>query len=237
MRVFVIGVTGAVGGLLARRLGERGVDVRGLVRRESQRASLRRQGVRAEVGELAELRPEELARLIGDADAVVFTAGSNGGSPEVSRAIDLEGLATTVDAVRRAGRARLFVVSVMPEAARGSGLDADEEYYFAVKKRADVLVSATDLDWVILRPSMLVDEPGTGTVTLAAAAEHRQVPREDVADTLAELVLEPRISRQVLELDQGTVPIADAVRANVRRSGLAPVAATYRPSRPGTNGH
>lgn len=34
--------------------------------------------------------------------------------------------------------------------------------------------------------------------------------------TLVELLHEPRIARQILELDTGSTPIAEAVRANVR---------------------
>ena len=46
-----------------------------------------------------------------------------------------------------------------------------------------------------------------------------EITREDVAATLAELLHEPRIGRQILELDGGTTPIGEAVRANVRRTG------------------
>lgn len=40
------------------------------------------------------------------------------------------------------------------------------EYYFAVKKEADVILSRSDLDRLILRPSLLLDGAGAGTVSL-----------------------------------------------------------------------
>jgi hypothetical protein len=45
---------------------------------------------------------------------------------------------------------------------------------------------------------------------------HDDITREDVADTLAQLLCEPRIARQILELNRGTTPIDEAVAANVR---------------------
>ena len=98
----------------------------------------------------------------------------------------------------------------------GRHVDDVTEYYFAVKKLIDVTVSESYLDWLILRPSMLVDRAGTGAIALGPAQPHDEIPREDVAATLAELLHEPRIRRQILELNQGSTPIAAAVRANLR---------------------
>jgi len=56
-----------------------------------------------------------------------------------------------------------------------------------VKKLIGVTVSASDLDWLTLRPSMLVDRARTGRVSLGAAQPH-EVSRDDVAATLAELL-------------------------------------------------
>ena len=213
MRVFIIGVSGAIGGLLAQELLDRGDLVTGLVRREQQRADLATRGVDASVGDLASLSADDLASLLTEMDAVVYTAGSNAGARDVTVAIDGEGVVTALDAASLAGVRRFVLVSVLPEAGRGQNLGADEEFYFAVKKLVDVTVSMSDLDWVILRPSLLTDEPPTGTVALGPAQPHDEIAREDVAATLAELLHEPRIARRILELTQGATPIAQAVRA------------------------
>lgn len=216
MRVFVIGISGAVGGLLAADLTGRGDVVSGLVRRDDQRADLAARGVEAHVGDIGTLTADRLAPVLGGADAVVYTAGSNGGSREVTDAVDGEGVVTALEAARLAGVRRFALVSVLPEAWRERDLGDDEEHYFAVKKLTDVAVSQSDLDWLVLRPSMLVDRAGTGRVALGPAQPHGEIAREDVAATLAELLHEPRIGRQILELDEGETPIAAAVRANVR---------------------
>jgi uncharacterized protein YbjT (DUF2867 family) len=216
MNVFIIGITGGVGGLLAESLRVRGVAVHGLVRRDDQRAGLEEQGVSATVGDLATMSADELATALGDADAIVFSAGSNGGSREVTKAIDGDGVAKAIAAARIAGVDRFALVSVLPESWRERDLGEDVEYYFTVKKEADVALSRSDLDWLILRPSLLLDEPGRGTVSLGPAELHGQVSRGDVAETLAELLHEPRINRQILELNDGATSIPDAVRAHAR---------------------
>jgi uncharacterized protein YbjT (DUF2867 family) len=216
MRVFVIGISGAVGGLLATDLTGRRDVVSGLVRRDDQRAELAARGVEAHVGDIGAMTADRLASVLGGVDAVVYTAGSNGGSREVTDAVDGEGVVTALEAARLAGVRRFVLVSVLPEAWRERDLGDDEEHYFAVKKLTDVAVSQSDLDWLVLRPSMLVDRAGTGRVALGPAQPHGEIAREDVAATLAELLHEPRISRQILELDEGETPIASAVRANLR---------------------
>ncbi|WP_255561215.1 NAD(P)H-binding protein [Mumia sp. zg.B53] len=214
--VFIIGVTGGVGRLLTQELRGRGASVRGLVRRPGQRADLAASGVDAVVGDLTTMSQEDLAPAFGSVDAVVFATGSNGGSRAVTDALDAGGLRKTVGAMRLAGIDRLLHVSVMPEAWRERGLDAETEHYFAVKKEADIFLSHSDLDWVILRPSMLHDRDGLGRVSLGPAERHEEIARADVASVLAGLLYEHRIGRQVLELNQGTTPVAAAIAANVR---------------------
>lgn len=218
MKVFIIGITGGVGGLLAAELQSRGDHVSGLVRLGHHHASLTAQGMTPALGSLAELSEADLAEMIREADAIVFAAGSNGGSPEVTKAIDGEGVEKAIRAAHLAGVSRFLLVSVLPESWRERDLGADVEYYFSVKKGADVHLSHSGLDWVILRPSLLVDGPRSGTVALGPAGLHGQISRADVASTLAELLHEPRISRQILELDGGSTPITDAVHHNVQQT-------------------
>ncbi|AKH86394.1 NAD-dependent dehydratase [Streptomyces sp. CNQ-509] len=214
--LFLIGITGGVGRLLARRLRARGDTVRGLVRRDDQRAELAAQGMDTRVGDLSTMTVDELAAAFRGADAIVFSAGSNGGSREVTKAVDGDGVAKAIAAARLAGVERFALVSVLPESWRERDLGEEVEYYFAVKKEADIALSRSGLNWLILRPSLLVDGPGTGVVSLGPAEFHGRISRDDVAATLAELLHEPRIGRQILELDEGSTPIEDAVRANVR---------------------
>jgi len=218
MKVFVIGITGGVGARLARTLQDRGDTVSGLVRRAEQRDELRASGIEARLGDLTTVTPAQLAELVGEVDAIAFTAGAGGGGIDATTAIDGEGVVKAIEAARLRGVPRFGLVSVFPEAWRERNLGPDFDHYIAVKKDADIAVTRSGLDWVILRPSVLRDEPGLGTVALGPAQLHEHITRQDVADTLATLLHEPRISRQILEVTQGPTAIAEAVEANVRTS-------------------
>jgi uncharacterized protein YbjT (DUF2867 family) len=214
--VFIFGISGAVGRLLARKLVGRGDNVGGLVRRNAQRAELETEGADAYVGELTDLTAGSLALMIRGSDAVVYTAGSNGGDWKVTTAIDGDGVLKALEATDLAGVHRFALLSVLPEAGRGLHLGRERESYYAVKKLVEVTVSEALLDWLILRPAMLVDRAGSGAISLGAAQPYDEIARDDVAATLVELLHEPRIRRQILELNQGSTPIAAAVRANIR---------------------
>ncbi|UWN51307.1 putative sugar epimerase YhfK [Alcanivorax sp. ALC70] len=145
-------------------------------------------------------------------DAIVYSAGSNGGAAAVTRAIDGDGVDKALAAARIAGVDRFALVSVLPESWRERELGEEVEYYFQVKKQADIAVSRSGLDWLILRPSLLLDSEGRGTVSLGPAEFHGEIARADVAATLAALLHEPCLGWRILELNTGATPIEDAVR-------------------------
>ena len=82
-----------------------------------------------------------------------------------------------------------------------------------MKKRADVALSRSNLDWVIVRAAALKDDAATGLVSLGAAEIHTYIDRDDVAAVLAELVHTPLIRQRVLEVRQGSRPVGQAVAA------------------------
>jgi len=215
VKVLILGISGAIGTLLADKLSARGIEVCGLVRTPAQQADLAARGVETTLGELSTMSAPELAEAMTGSDAIVYTAGSNGGARDVTKAIDGDGVVKALEAARLAKVNRFLLVSVLPESWRERDNPEEVEYYFAVKKQADIAVTRSDLDWVILRPSLLLDEPAVGTISLGPAEAHGEIARADVAETLAELLHEPRIRRQILELNAGTTLIREAVRANV----------------------
>lgn len=215
LRTLILGATGAVGGLLAGMLVERGDEVTGLVRGPGQQQSLADRGIRGILGDLSTLTVDDLVAVFAGQDVIVYSAGSNGGARDVTTAVDGEGVRRASEAARIAGVRRFILVSVMPESWRERDLEDDEEYYFAVKKRAEVALTRTELDWVILRPSLLTDEAGRGRISLGPAQFHDSITRQDVAATLAEIVHRPGIRRRILEVDAGRTPIPEAVLGHV----------------------
>src|SRR5690606_2514984 len=136
-------------------------------------------------GDLLELNVNALAQLMAGSDVVVFSAGAGGkGGPEMTNAIDGRGLELTVAAAQKAGIRRFLLVSAFPEASRGKKVSETFENYMTVKKRADVHLAETDLDWVIVRPGLLLDTSGTGKVRAGLAIPYGDIARDDVAAVL-----------------------------------------------------
>lgn len=130
----------------------------------------------------------------------------------MTNAVDGEGLKTAVDAALQAGVSRFLLVSAFPEASRGQPVSDTFENYMRVKKMADVALAQSDLDWVILRPGTLRDDPGTGLVRAGLAIPYGDVSRDDVAATLAEIIEHPGVSRVIIELTAGEDPVREAVQ-------------------------
>ncbi|MBI6767410.1 NAD(P)H-binding protein [Pseudomonas syringae] len=216
-KVFVIGAAGKVGQRLLKNLGGGGHEVIALHRKEEQSAAIKATGAIPLLGNLTELDASRLSAAMTGSDVVVFTAGAGGAGIELTNAIDGKGLETAVEAAVLAGVSRFLLVSAFPEAARGTDTSAGFENYMRVKKQADVYLASSALDWVILRPGTLVDNPGTVEVCAGPAIAYGEVPRDDVAAFLAALVDRPGISRQIIELTKGATPINEALRTLSQR--------------------
>ncbi len=219
-RVFIVGAAGKVGKRLVKILGTVGHDVVALHRKAEQAQELEAFGATAVHANLTELQASSLAAMMTGSDVVVFTAGAGGAGMALTNAIDGKGLETSVAAARLAGVRRFLLVSAFPEAMRGEETSEGFENYMKVKKSADVHLASSELDWVIVRPGTLLDEPGSGNVHAGLAIPYGEIARDDVAEFLAALIDKPELTRQIIELTQGPTAIPVAV------SQLIPVRAS-----------
>jgi len=216
-RVFIIGAAGKVGRRLAHQLVERGHQPIALHRNPEQANELKAMGAIPVSGSLLELDASKLAQCMAGSDVAVFSAGAGGkGGTEMTNAIDGRGLELAVAAAQQAGIRRFILVSAFPESLRGELVSDSFENYMKVKKLADVHLAETDLDWVILRPGTLSDSPGTGKVRAGLAIPYGDVPRDDVAATLVELVERPAVNRVIIELTAGGMAVGVAVQRLAR---------------------
>jgi uncharacterized protein YbjT (DUF2867 family) len=219
MRIVIAGAHGKVGLRLGRLLAGRGHQVVGIVRNPDYTSDLVAAGVLPVVLDLEETSVEQLAVVLDDADAVVFSAGAGPGSGIARKdTVDRAASALLADATERVGIRRFLQVSSIGaesvrDGAKPAGVDEVFLAYLRAKLAAEEdLRARTALDWTILRPGGLTDEPGTGLVSLAPKVERGQVPRDDVAEVLAGLLDAPATSGLVLELVGGDVPVDRALQ-------------------------
>lgn len=216
--VFIVGGAGKIGRELGQQLTRAGVTARALCRTAEQEASLQQQGIQAVRGDLVALNEQQLTGLMQGCGVVVFTAGAGGkGGEAMTNAVDGDGLAKSVAAAQQAGIERFILVSAFPEAGRSRQLSDTFENYMRVKKQADVVLAASALDWVIVRPGTLTDEPATGKISAGPAIAYGAISRTDVAATLAALIQQPAVSRVIIELTAGETPVSEAIDAQVSR--------------------
>jgi uncharacterized protein YbjT (DUF2867 family) len=218
MRIAVAGAHGQVARRLGRLLTARGDTVVGIVRNPDHRGDLESDGVEPAVLDLESASVDEVADAVRGADAVVFAAGAGPGSGTARKhTVDHGAAVLLADAAEQAGVRRYLLVSSMgvEQARQGTpqGMDPVFAVYLQAKLRAeDRILPRTALATTIVRPGGLTDDPGTGRVTLEHGVPYGQVPRDDVAAVLAEL-LHAGKDGEVVELVSGDTPIADAVAA------------------------
>ncbi|MEU1051162.1 NAD(P)H-binding protein [Streptomyces sp. NPDC005876] len=214
MRIVIAGGHGQIALKLERLLARRGDEVAGIIRKAGQADDLREAGAEPVVLDLESASVEEVADALRGADAAVFAAGAGPGSGAARKdTVDKAAAILFADAAVRAGVRRFLVVSSM---AADPGHQGDEifDVYLRAKGEADAYVCSLDaLDWTILRPGALTDDPGTGLVRLEARTGRGPVPREDVAAVLAELLDTPATAGLTLELISGSTPASVAVKA------------------------
>jgi len=208
VRILLTGANGFIGRYLLARLLAAGHDVVPAVRRPEETDRL----LPAPASIAVDLNRDTdaaawLPRLAG-IDAVVNCAGILQGRPGQSiAAIHHAAPIALFAACRQAGVQRVVQISaISAEAGAGTA-------YAETKRAADAALAASDLDWVILRPSLVYAEGAFGgTALFRALAALPAIPVvgagdqvfqpihvDDVAATVLRVLAEPAINRVVID--------------------------------------
>ena len=215
MHVVIAGGHGQIALRLTAQLAGRGDVVTGVVRNPDHRADVEGAGGTAVVRDLEATAAADLADDLKGADAVVFAAGAGptSGAPRKDT-VDRAAAVLLADAAELAGVRRYVLVSAMGVDTEPAA-DAGEVWiaYLRAKRAAEEAVRATTLDWTVLRPGRLTDDPGVGKVLLAPSVPGGAVTRDDTATVLVALLDAPGTVGQTLELVEGDDDVLAAVSA------------------------
>lgn len=211
MRVAIAGGHGKIALALTRLLAERGDEVRSLIRKPEHSGDVRGVGAEPVVCDLEHASEDELAEAVGSGDAVVFAAGAGPGSgSERKLTIDYGGAVKLIAAARTNGIDRYVMVSSM-----GADPDIEGDGSFAVylraKGKADAELADSGLDYTIVRPTRLTDDPATGLVEVGDGLGRGEISRQDVAGVLVAALATQQARRKRFDVRSGDVPIADAI--------------------------
>ncbi|WP_405140869.1 NAD(P)H-binding protein [Sphaerisporangium sp. NBC_01403] len=216
MRIVIAGGHGKIALRLERVLAEQGDEPVGLIRNPAHEQDVRDAGAEAVVCDLETAGVEEVAEHLRGADAAVFAAGAGPGSGAARKdTVDRAAAVLLAEAAERAGVRRFVQISAMgADRPPQPGTDDVWAAYIRAKSDAEDDLRARDLDWTVLRPGALIDDPGTGLVTLAEPPVPRgKVTRDDVAAVIAGLLGTPGTGGRTLELAEGDTPVDEAVRS------------------------
>lgn len=209
MKILVTGAYGFIGSAVTARLAADGHEILGLGRRVEE-AARQRPDIRWIALDIARATsPEDWLPHLAGVDAVVNCAGAlqDGGSDDI-RGVHVDGTVALFAACERAGVRRVVHVSAI-------GIDRETPTEFsATKLVADTDLARRELDWVILRPSVVYGRSAYGGSALLRAAaalpgfvpvfpdtaELQVVHLDDVAETIAFFVNTAAPAKLALEL-------------------------------------
>jgi uncharacterized protein YbjT (DUF2867 family) len=211
VRIAIAGGHGKIGQRLIARLVERGDEVRSLDRNPDYGDELRALGATPVVCDLEAATEEDAAAAVGSVDAVIFSAGAGPGSgPERKSTMDYGGAVKLIEAAKANDISRYLIVSSI-----GADPDAEGDDTFAVylraKGKADADVQASGLDYTVVRPTALTDDPGTGMVELGEGIGRGQIPRDDVAAILVASLDTDNTIGKTFEAKSGPTAVEEAV--------------------------
>jgi uncharacterized protein YbjT (DUF2867 family) len=164
VKVLIIGATGATGQILMRVALEQGYEVTALARNPSAVAP---EDHRPRVLQGNALDASEVEAAVAGQDSVLSALGTRSSRPTTLFSESTHNLISAMDNFLYDRIIRPFVVKNVYED----------------KERQEEAIKQSDLDWVIVRPARLTDEPAKGeySVYLGGSYTAKTISRADVA--------------------------------------------------------
>lgn len=162
MRILVLGASGLIGAQVCAHLLACGHEVTG-VARHTAAAARRAPQVRWLSLDLATADAQAWAAPLAKVEAVINCAGALQDGPSDSLAgVHEQGLTRLIEACRAAGVRRFIQVSA-------AGVETAPGAFSRTKAQGDARLAASDLDWVILRPGLVLSSAAYGGSALLRA--------------------------------------------------------------------
>ncbi|KUG60129.1 MULTISPECIES: SDR family oxidoreductase [Kocuria] len=213
-RTAIIGGHGKVALILAQLLKTGGNDVTSIFRNPDHTDDVENTGATPVVADVEQLSVAQLADLLEGQDAVVWSAGAGGGSPERTYAVDRDAAIRAMDAAVMAGAKRFVMVSYFG-AGQDHGVPEDNPFhaYAQAKADADDHLRASSLDWTIVGPGALTDDEASGKIDASGGereGEH-ETSRANVALVVSAVLDDPSTIGKTIEFSDGGTLISEAL--------------------------
>ncbi|HEY8571386.1 SDR family oxidoreductase [Phenylobacterium sp.] len=224
MRILIAGATGFIGSAVSARLKAEGHEVWAVARRTGPMARrlLVDRWIPLDVGRAT--TPEAWRPHLEGVDAVINCVGAlQDGGADSTKAVHLEGPAALFAACEAAGVRRVIHFSAM--GADKAGLSAFSD----TKRQGEEALTRLDLDWVILRPSVVVGRSAYGGSALfRGLAALPFLPRAEKAGQLQIVQLDEVVETVVFFLNSKAPANVALEIAGPERLSFEEVVAAYR---------
>ena len=214
MKVAVAGANGLTGRIVLKLLTEAGHQPVAMIRDFAQRDALEALGAECRIGDLE----KPLGYAVRGCRGAIFAAGSGSRTgPEKTIDVDQNGAMMMIETCVRMNVRRFVMLSSIAADTPERGPES-LHHYFGAKAVADRHLQASGLDYTIVRPGFLTNEPGTGAIATGAdlgpiAKATHSVTREDVARVLVDCLARDNTVEKTFEMIEGPTPISDALAA------------------------
>ncbi len=201
MNILVAGAHGKTGLQIVEYLVEQDHNVRAMIRDESQSKQMEERGALPYIADLE--RDVEFA--VEGSDVVIFAAGSGPDTGEDKTwAIDRDGALKLIDACERNGVERFILLSSVGTDKPEAGPEKMRPYLKA-KSESEEKLRKSKLNYTIVRPGMLNNDPESGKIIAQESLEGKmgQISRSDVALTIAKSVENPNTFHKTFEMIGG----------------------------------
>ena len=146
-----------------------------------------------------------VATAVIDHDAAIVCLGSSGLSDKTTLTT---GTKNIIDGMTRHNVKRLVILSAAGVNESWAQIGWLSRILFKTMLRnlfadhhaQEALINVSSLDWTIVRPAILKDEPGTGNYTASNTAKVKQINRADVADFLVKQVTDTTYLKQAISI-------------------------------------
>ncbi len=197
MKIAVFGASGKTGILVVYQALNQGHQVTAFARQPSK-VTIQHKNLRIIQGDIMDYDKVKLA--IEGQDAVLCALGVNINKPNTLLS---DGTRNILQAMESTGVMRFICMSSAGILGNDSGFWFGKifmplflKHIFEDKKRQAKVIEASNVEWVILRPTGLTDSPKTNTYKINPGnPTSRTIPRADVADFMLKLVADKRYDR------------------------------------------